>query len=270
MFLLGSDSAVFPIYHACFLSLPLLISTILLDFYHYTVWWCYTPQIDNLCHFRSSKHERYIPYHLVGEERRTHFLGDSPCRSDPCRNRNLSHVVIFHSRDYKPQPRWSMLDRGDNAGKYIGFHTTVPKSAVLIAHSEFRISDRGMLGKGVYFARSMQDTIGKANTSGGACIIAEIRMGRVFQVEKQSIYVTANNPYYNRDLHDFVRHSLWHDEYDTCYLNHNFDQSKDEFCIKDPVKQIIRWIVVIHEQYDAKVRHYGLDTEFNSTQCSCI
>ncbi len=270
MLLLGKYSEILPILHVCLLSLPLLIGTLLLDFYHYTVWWCYTPQIDSQCHCRSRKHERYIPYHLVGEDRRTHFLGDTPCTSDPCYNRHLSHVVIFHSRDYKPQPRWSTLDTRNNTGTYIGFHTTTPKVAVLIAHSEFKISDRaGMLGKGIYFARSMQDTIGKANSTGGACIIAEIRMGKVYQFEKQSVIRHVNNPYYDPRLHEFVRSSQWHDEYDTCYLNHD-NESKDEFCIKDPVNQIIRWIVVIHDPYDAKVKQYGLDTEFNSTLCSCI
>lgn len=47
-------------------------------------------------------------------------------------------------------------------------------------------------------------------------------------------------------------------------------ENKDEFAIKDPAKQIVRWVIVIEEDFDPKVEKYGLLTEFDSTKCGCI
>ncbi len=269
LFLTETDPRAYFNYYCCLISLVFLLGKFLLDLHHYVVWWCYTPKIDTRCHFRSRKHRRYIPYHIAGDIQRTDMLGDRPCTTDPCHNRQLSHVVVFHSSNYKPQPRWSVLARENTKGTYIGFHTTTPEIAVAIAHSEFKASKSGMLGKGVYFARSIADTIGKANAD-GACIIAEIRMGNVFEFHKQSIDTTdLRNPYYDRDLHNIISLSAWHKDYDTCYMNHN-DESKDEFCIKDPEKQIIKWVVVVEKIHDVKVTEYGMDTEFDETECCCI
>jgi hypothetical protein len=105
-----------------------------------------------------------------------------------------------------------------------------------LTDAEFTDSLKGMLGKGVYFARSIDDMIGKANNS-GACIIAEIRMDKVFEFDKKSVYSRENNPHYDSQLRDFVCSSEWHNDYDTCYMNHEND-NQDEFCVKDPkVKQ---------------------------------
>ena len=184
-------------------------------------------------------------------------------------NRHLSHVVVFHGKDYKPQARWSSLKGRNLRTTYIGFHTTTPEFAVSIVHSEFRSSPSGVLGKGVYFARSIEDTIGKAQTPGGACIIAEVRMGRVFEFDKHTVFRTEKTTGLDRKKHQFIRSSEWHAEYDTCYMNHD-NESKDEFCIKDPAKQIVKWVVVIDRAHDEKVEKYGLDTEFDSTKCFCV
>ncbi|CAF3815023.1 unnamed protein product [Rotaria sp. Silwood1] len=90
---------------------------------------------------------------------------------------------------------------------YIGFHTTIVDYADSIVHSEFRASDKGMLGKGVYCARSIANTIGKAQCEGGACIIAEIRMGKVFEFDKQTIYSTGKSTQRDQQLYHFVRFS---------------------------------------------------------------
>lgn len=257
-------------YYLCLLSLVFLFIKFLFDLYHYVVWWCYTPQIDTRCHCRSRKHKRYIPYHIAGDTQRTNMFSDRPCTTDPCYNRRLSHVVVFHSKDYQPQPRWSMFDRKNTRGTYIGFHTTTPSAAVSIAHSEFRPSAKGMLGKGVYFALSIEDTIGKANSEGGACIIAEIRMGNVFQFDKHSICPsTVSNRHYDGDMRKMIYSSGWHKDYDTCYMNHE-DDRKDEFRIKDPENQIIKWVIVVDRIYDEKVARYGMDTELDETVCWCI
>jgi hypothetical protein len=126
-----------------------------------------------------------------------------------------------------------------------------------------------MLGKGVYFARSIEDTLEKAKGGKGACIIAEIRMGNVYEFHKKSIWPVEKNPDYDRGLHNFVKSSAWHEDYDTCYMNHEYD-NLDEFCIKDPKKQIIKWVAVIDKEHDKKVAQYGLDTEFELTKCYCV
>ncbi|CAF1494465.1 unnamed protein product, partial [Didymodactylos carnosus] len=138
------------------------------------------------------------------------------------------------------------------------FHRTTPEAAVSIAHSDFVISTKyesTMLGHGVYFARSMEETEGKANAD-GAYICAEIEMGRVKEV----------GPGAERDSLRGTTH-LWKD-YDTVYYNHPND-SRDEFCVKS-TDQILKWVMIVNQEYDGKVRNYRLDTEFDDTICQCI
>lgn len=269
LFLLETDSRGLSNFYSCLASTVFLVWTFILDLYHYAVWWHYTPHDDTRCHCRSRKHKRYIPYHIVGDNQRKDILGDRPCTTDPCSNRHLSHIVVFHGRNYKPQARWSTVKANDSSATYIGFHTTTSNAAINIVHSEFRLSEKGMLGKGVYFARSIEDTIGKAQCEGGACIVAQIHMGKVFEFDKRTVYPIKGKSRRDEKLRDFVKLSKWHEEYDTCYMNHEIE-NKDEFCIKDPEKQIIKWVVVVDQASDPKVGQYGLDTEFDSTRCYCI
>lgn len=142
---------------------------------------------------------------------------------------------------------------------YIGFHVTHPQHAVKIAKEGFLPSSQGMLGPGTYFARSLDAAYSKVGPQGGrgAWIIAEIRMGKVFEVHRGRI--DSNT----------VSSGAWHSKFDTCYCSHPND-NLDEFCIKDPDKHIIRWVMVIEKEYDPKVEKLGLDTEFDSTQCICV
>lgn len=244
--------------------------TIILDIYRYSVWWCYTPSIDNTCCGRSSKHIRYIPYHMASDKERTGMLGDRPCTQIPCKNRNLSHVVVFHSEAFRPQERWSKVRESSSKGTYIGFHKTSPKAAAAIVHSEFRPGQKsGMLGKGVYFARSIADADKKAIGGTDVCIVAEIKMGKVFEFNKTTIYDVPRGERRDKKTYDMVTNSKWQDDFDTCYMNHR-EEEKDEFCIKDPRKQVLKWVVVVNKGNDPKVADYGLDTEFDSTRCFCV
>ncbi|CAF4189465.1 unnamed protein product, partial [Rotaria magnacalcarata] len=130
----------------------------------------------------------------------------------------------------------------DNQPRYIGFHTTHLTSANSIAHSDFRPGKNGWFGSGVYFARSVTGTIGKAKSSGGAHIIAEIRMGKVLVVEQKQ------------------------ENFDTCYVIHEHD-NRDEFAIKDATTQIMKWVIVIDQAFDRKVEKYELLTESDFTIC---
>ncbi|CAF1251746.1 unnamed protein product [Adineta ricciae] len=243
----------------------LFLIACLLDYYHYRVWWHYKPQFTDIGFFfempttpLSRKHKRYIPYHLLGDHR-TESFGDRTCSAGVhCKNRQLEHIFIFHFRGYNPQRRYFDIIRADNPKNlYIGFHQTDPASAVLIAHSDFRISTGSrstMLGHGIYFARSREGTEKKANRR-GAFICAEINMGRVFYIRshKRSVYSGKKT---------------WWSTHDTAYYCHR-DPKFDEFCVKSP-NQILRWIIVIEKQFDKKVENYGLDTEFDDTKCGCF
>jgi hypothetical protein len=243
--------------------------TILLDLYHYRVWWAYEPDIiisaDIVQKPFSRKHKRFIPYVLT-EPFRTATFGNRKCKNgDRCQSRELEHIVIFHSSLYQPQPRWS-----DAYPIYIGFHRTTPEAAYKIATSEFRPSAKGMLGPGAYFARSTEATkgkIGKADQT-GAWFVAEILMGKVYPINSYSIRSHPNNTRFNPDLCEYVKEGKWSDEFDTCYYRHHKDV-RDEFCIKDPNKQILKWIVIIEAPYDRKLSSYGLDAELKSGRYGC-
>jgi hypothetical protein len=249
------------------LIFPLL--TILLDVYHYRVWWAYEPIIDIPPDIArkafSKKHKRFIPYVLT-ERFRTDAIGNRKCKyEDACERRQLDHVVIFHSSKHQPQPRWS-----EEYPIYIGFHRTKPEAAYSIAKSEFAPSSKGMLGPGAYFARSTDATLSKIGKSDqtGAWFVAEISMGKVFMVNEHSIRKYPNNKRFDANLERFVRNGDWSTEYDTCYFKHH-TESKDEFCIKDPANQILRWVVVIEEPYDKKLDLYGLANELDRGSFSC-
>jgi hypothetical protein len=162
---------------------------------------------------------------------------------------------MFHATDYQPQPRWSEIKSYTKDGIYIGFHQTKPEFAIKIAHSDFKPSMKApqMLGFGIYFARSLQNTFGKAR-QGGAFLCAGIRMGKVKEVVFDQLHEVRNS-------------DAWWNEYDTVYYNHR-DEKRDEFCIKSS-SQIIKWVVAINDEYDQKIHDYGMINEFNDTACGC-
>ncbi|CAF3514349.1 unnamed protein product [Rotaria sp. Silwood1] len=204
----------------------------------------------------SNKHQRFLPYELLGSKR-TGRHGDKLCDNEPCTNRELEHILIFHLSDYQPQPRWSEVKRFNaSADTYIGFHRTSAQSALLISHSDFRRSTTPpqMLGFGIYFARSIKNTLGKARFE-GAIIAAEVRMGNVKEVTKNELHTVRNT-------------DQWHPDFDTVYYNHEDDQ-RDEFCVYDE-KQVLKWIIVVDEEFDQKSNEYGMNQEFDDTKCFCV
>lgn len=244
--------------------------TILLDVYHYRVWWAYKPDInissDILDKPFSHKHKRFIPYVLT-EAYRTQTIGNRTCQyGNRCENRQLEHVVIFHSTGYQPQLRWTVQHK-----VYIGFHQTKPETAFKIAKSDFLPSAAGMLGPGAYFARSMKGTERKVGHKGGrgAMFVAEIEMGKVYEAHDGISRGRNGDPRFDPREREYVMSGAWANDYDTCYFRH-FDESQDEFCIKDPEKQIRRWVVFIEGQYDRKLNDYRLFSELDSSMCGCI
>lgn len=240
------------------ISFLFLILTSVLDYYHYRFWWHYTPRVGTQNNYGrlSSKHTRFLPYQILGGYRTSGF-GDRLCTKKVCENRNLEHILIFHLDDHQPQPRWSELKQMDpNATEYIGFHRTTAESAMKISCSDFKPSIHGrlMLGHGIYFARSIEHTKGKARFE-GAMIAVKVNMGRVKEVTSNEIRFVSNT-------------NSWHGLFDTVYYNH-VDPKRDEFCISNN-NQILEWIVVISKEFDDKPRYFNMDEDYDDTQCFCI
>ncbi|CAF1670056.1 unnamed protein product [Didymodactylos carnosus] len=114
-----------------------------------------------------------------------------------------------------------------------------------------------MLGHGIYFARSLHSTEGKARAH-GAYICAEV----IMDMGKGVKYVTVEtrNEVSNTDE--------WHKEYDSVYYRHP-DNNYDEFCVKS-VEQILKWVIVVEPDFDKRPEEFGLTTEFDGTRCCCI
>ncbi|CAF0978314.1 unnamed protein product [Rotaria sordida] len=245
----------------CAMTLPSSILTLLLDYYHFRVWWHYVPSCDQNPFYRRylKKHRRFIPYHLMGANRNEIQLWNEPCELGQfCLDRTLEHIMIFHFNTYTPTPRWSDVpDKDPFTTTYIGFHRTDALAAVNIAYTDFRLSTTPpqMLGFGIYFARSIFHTQFKARRD-GAVICAEILMGRVLEIE-------------NDELENVSNTDAWHQTFDTIYYRHPTQPLRDEFCIKSN-QQILKWVMCIEQPYDTNVVQYGLLTEFADTQCGCI
>ncbi|CAF1489437.1 unnamed protein product [Adineta ricciae] len=238
----------------CSISIVFLLISLAYDYYHYRMWWHYRPEKDTRHTKYSSKHRRFLPYHILGDNRDPMTLGNEPCTHEPCDNRKLEHILIYHYSDHRPQQRW--FDISNQTQFYVGFHRRGAEKAIKIAHSEMPLSRKEpqMLGFGIYFARSIEDTKGKARQD-GAIICATIRMGKVLLVERSDVSRVQDT-------------DSWHQEYDTVYCKHP-NPALDEFCIKS-ADQILEWVIVIDESCDRKVKKYGLDTEFSDTRCLCI
>ncbi|CAF1338646.1 unnamed protein product [Didymodactylos carnosus] len=245
----------------CAITFPSPILTLLLDYYHYRVWWYYVPSCDQnpFCRRYLKKHRRFIPYHLMGENRNEIQLWNEPCElQQHCLDRTLEHIMIFHFNTHTPTPRWSDVPNKDPlTTTYIGFHRTNAVAAVSIAYTDFNPSRTipQMLGFGIYFARSSYHTQFKARRD-GAVICAEILMGRVLEIE-------------NNELDNVSNTDAWHQTFDTIYYRHPTEPLRDEFCVRSN-EQILKWVMYIERPFDTKVELYGLNTEFADTQCQCI
>ena len=145
----------------CCLSIFLII---LIDYYKFRIWWYYKPNGDQSI-FRCCcciekyhpSHTGYLPEPLFGKNRDPNMYGNEPCPStysDCCENLSLRHIAIYHSFDFQPQERFNPSKHKT----YFGFHQTTLASAIGIAYTGFRISEKPpqMLGFGVYFALSFR------------------------------------------------------------------------------------------------------------------
>lgn len=168
-----------------------------------------------------------------------------------------------------PDKKWRRLlcKAKDNQPNHIGFHITEPKFAIDIAHSDFFPSKKGWVGRAAYFARSIDGCEGKYRSKGGARIIAEIHMGKVYEIERE--VKTKTHARFDTAQYAYVHYGKWQEDYDTCYMVQEH-KNREEFAIKNPASQIIKWAIVIERPHDHKVAKYQLDTEFDSPLCDCF
>lgn len=155
-------------------STAFVLVAIAIDYFRFHVWWFYKPAKDQnilQCCCCAKKyhpsHQGYLPEPLLGKYRDLSKFGNKPCpkiEAGECPSHSLRHIAVFHSFNFQPLKRYDPIKHKT----YFGFHQTKLESAIAIAHTGFRISDKPpqMLGFGVYFARSFDATGGKARSCG--------------------------------------------------------------------------------------------------------
>ncbi|CAF1295949.1 unnamed protein product [Didymodactylos carnosus] len=210
--------------------------------------WNYRPNND-YGHTLDRAHKRYIPYALVNDQRTTHWRV-SLCQRQQCISTNKCHVLMYHSSNvhFRPGNRGNNHDtiQDNHVGRpsdtfdnqiVIGFHQTSKEAAYSIAKNGFSVSTQGMMGRGVYFALSINHTEFKANQY-GAIICATVNLGKVLRIERRQVPVDIDVRAQN---------------YDSVYCDH--PNGYDEFCVRRP-QRIESWIITVNQSLDIQP---GLD-----------
>lgn len=150
-----------------------------------------------------------------------------------CTSTDIEHILknhdILHSPTTKCDPaNWC---RGGK-GYMIGYHQTLPETALLIAETGFKAGASGLFGGGIYFARSIDDTFRKAHNF-GALICAVVDMGNIkyvtqpeFEITKESLESEGFNSVYAKAAEGFL--------------------SKDEFVVYEP-ERVKKWIIIYND-----------------------
>lgn len=146
-----------------------------------------------------------------------------------CGSTNLEHILRCHKKLHIPikkcNPYYCLTCR---CNYLVGFHQTDPKFLRSIALNGLRLGRVGMFGSGIYFARSIADTYGKAQNEGGAIIVALVDMGKMKTVYYANRSITQNN--------------LNFEGYDSVYAEAGGDLTRDEFVVYSP-DRIKSWII---------------------------
>jgi hypothetical protein len=190
------------------------IATMILEYCHHRRLRRYFPDGDSQGQ-RSPKHRQFMPYSIINDQR-TSSWRSSLCQRSSCTSRNLYHILLHHS---------GSTQYPDNNGTMIGFHQTDHQSAFHISRTGFRVSERGMLGPGVYFATCIEHTEFKAHHR-DAYICARVNVGKIERT-------TDRNAHRNAEINC-----------DTLYFKHAL--GSDEFCVRNP-DRIEEWIIVVNQ-----------------------
>ncbi len=202
---------------AAFTLIPSVFLLVVEYLHHHRLWFHYRPDVSarkKATH--DSHHMRFLPLSLTNDQQTSHWQSSRCDKGEACLSRNLYHVLMYHSRNTRYSPNQTM-----DGQIVVGFHQTSHVAAYSIAETGFRPSERGWIGRGVYFEKSLDHTEFKANQF-GAYIWAQVDLGRTKRVK--------------------IGEPLPPPEYDTVYLAH--DRGADEFCVRN-LSQILSWIIVI-------------------------
>lgn len=145
------------------------------------------------------------------------------CRDENnCKNTEPEHRVKCHTtKDIFTLPNF---DARGYQNIVVGFHQTSIRNAAKIIEDDFIPSSSGMLGPGIYFATNFDATDNKANNF-GAIFVAQINLGRVEELDKQSRSGPIKAGYQSK------------------YYHHRDGPEKDEFIVRDS-SQIIKYVMV--------------------------
>ena len=205
---------------AGFFLVPAILLVVIEYLHFYRIWFYYRPDAaDDKKLTYNGFHRGFMPLSMSHDQQTNHWQ-DSTCKKgNRCPSRNLFHVILYHSSDTRYSP-----DQTKTGQFVVGFHQTNHDAAYSIALSGFEPSKKGMLGKGVYFATSLNHTEFKANQF-GAYICAEVHLG--------SIERTTQRGGHEKD-----------EKYDTIYYEH--PTGADEFCVHN-TDQIRSWVILIDQ-----------------------
>jgi hypothetical protein len=213
-------NSFYPIQIACLIWLTIKYFFTCFYFIYFTL---YRPSfLDKEGEKPAKEHARFM---------RLRELGISLCHSgDYCLSIDLQHILRNHNKLNIPTKKcnpWYYCAGKENY--LIGFHQTTADAALKIACTGFRPGSDGMFGGGIYFARSIDHTFGKAHFT-GAFICALIDMGRMKTVTKGDRTITLQK--------------LNREGFDSVYAKAGGDLSRDEFIVysSDRVK---KWIICI-------------------------
>ncbi len=180
--------------------------------------------------------KKYRPVPQFGRFMRLWEVGTEGCiLNDQCLSVNLEHILKCHDDLNIPTRRCNCNYCCGRDNYMIGFHQTSEISALKIALSPFKIgTGGGTFGNAIYFARSINHTIGKAIDAEngrarwymGPVICAILDMGRIM---------------YTHDLtrRDTTLESLNAMGYDSIYA---YRDGRPELIIYEP-KRIVKFIV---------------------------
>jgi hypothetical protein len=200
----------------CLCILRLLIETFI--FFYYDL---YVPKAaEQIMDKLDKRHKRFL---------RFSELSSRVCSSAGfCTVNDIEHILRSHSIIQQPT-RCCNPAYWCNKEIYIGFHQTTAETSLLIAQTGFKCGKEGMFGGGIYFARTIDETMYKAHNF-GAIICAIIDMGK-FKIV-------------NEAARDITIDKLREEGFDSVFAKSSptFLRTGDELVVYEP-ERVIEWVV---------------------------
>lgn len=180
-------------------------------------------------------------------------LGSMTCanifgNNQPCQITNAEHRAFSHPKEIFKSSFANCNYQKMGVNVCIGFHQTTIAAAKSILTTNFRPSENGMIGPGIYFANNYDITDHKKRGcgEGGAIFCAKIDMGRVFEIVSKD------------DQRDLSK------SYNSKYLHHMGGEKFDEFVVYSH-EQIIDYVIIVENM---AIENYRKTIQ--KPYCNCI